>query len=258
MGMRTVAIANQKGGVGKTTLTVNVGAALAESGKRVLLVDLDEQANCTSAVELEDPLTAGSRSIVDLLFDPGIQPADVIRATKHSNLDIIPAVKATMKGANDRLVSTPGGEHIIHLALTMLEGYDYVLLDCPPALNRLTLNALTAAGEVIVPVKPDRWSLEGLHELTSNMTLVQTRLNPALRTPPGIVCTFFEPNTTLSREVLDILQDTFPDQLYDTCIKKAAKIAQSSTEGRPIVAYASSSESAHSFRNLASEIAAQQ
>ena len=249
---RIIAIANRKGGTGKTTVAINLGAALAEQGKRVLLIDLDEQANCTSGVGIDEPTHGHFRTVADLLLTPETDPAEIIQATSFPNLSIIPSSNA-LRGVNEKLAEIVGAELLLKEAIAKIHGYDFILLDCPPAVNRLTTNALVAAQEVLVPIQTGKWALDGTKELFRTMQGVRARLNPPLDVV-GVVLTFYDPRTSLSREILRLLEEQFQERLFQTHIRTATKIGESTLAHVPVLAYASRSEAAQGFRSLASEL----
>lgn len=249
---KIIAIANQKGGVGKTSLAINAAASLADHGKRVLLVDIDPQSNCTTGVGVE-PDAAGT---TEILLHEGPQghanPASLIRETKIQNLHLIPS-SLKLSRAEIHLSQRIGGDRTLAKALAQIDGYDFILIDCPPSLGRLTLNALTAATHVLIPIQLQKWALEGAQELEETMQLVHENLNPDLRLL-GIVGTFYNTQTVLSRELLDALKDRYGSNLFETLIKTSTKMGESAAAELPITRYDPASESAESYRSLTLEI----
>jgi len=247
-----IAVANQKGGVGKTTLAINVAAALAEKGQRILLVDLDPQFNATSGVGADSIAEDGGLTVYDLLLNPGTDPVNAIRRTSIPNLDIIPS-SIDLAGAELTLPQMIGAEKLLDEALAKINGYQRIFIDCPPSLGRLTLNALTAATQVLIPIQIGKWAITGTAQLCETIDLVRQRLNPRL-TILGVVCTFYDVRTTLSREILAKISENFPSLLFGTLIKTASKVGEAAVADTPIVLYARSSEAAQNYRALADEI----
>jgi chromosome partitioning protein len=249
---RIIAIANQKGGVGKTSLAINVGSTLTEHGKRVLLVDADPQANCTRGVGVR-PDESG---ITEILLFEGHQghpnPASLIRETKFPNLHVLPSALRLAR-AELHLSQKIGGEKVLAKALAYINSYDFILIDCPPALGRLTLNALTAATHVLIPIQLQSWAFEGAQELEETMQLVHDNLNPDLQLL-GVVGTFYNAQTVLSREVLALVKDRYGNQVFATLVKNSTKLGESAAAGLPINHYEPTSDSAQSYRNLTAEI----
>ncbi len=246
---------NQKGGVGKTTAAVNLGAALAERGLSVLLVDMDPQANLT--VHLGFDSNRLEKSVYDILVS-GADADEVARPTSYRGLTIIPA-NIDLSGAEIELVSAVGRETVLRDALDAYfrkkgpESFDFVLVDCPPSLGLLSLNALAAVKEVFIPLQTEFFALNGMAKLTGVVKLVQKRLNPDLAIT-GIIPSLFDKRTNLSREVMDDIAKYFGDIVFATRIRRNIKLAEAPGFGRHVLDYAPDSIGAEDFRLLASEI----
>jgi chromosome partitioning protein len=255
--MRRIALMNQKGGVGKTTTCVNLGAALARRGLRVLLVDMDSQANLT--VHLDIRPDALEKSVYDLLTARATL-AELIRPTSTLGMDVAPA-SLDLAGAEMELVSTVGREQILREALDRLEAgeggaaepYDFLLVDCPPSLGLLAVNALTAVREVIVPLQAEFFALQGMARLREVVGLVEKRLNPGLAVL-GILPSMVDSRTTLSREVLAEIRGFFGAAVFGTAIRRNVKLAEASSHGRTVFEYAPDSNGAADYAALAEEV----
>jgi len=247
------ALANQKGGVGKTTTAVNLGAYLADLGQRVLIVDTDPQANATSSLGIEK--RAVEHSTYDLLIEDA-PLRRVAAVTSLVRLDIAPASPA-LAGATVELVSLPQREYRLRQALTNIdESYDYILIDCPPSLGLLTINALTAAlNGVIIPVQCEYLALEGLSQLGRTIKLVRRGLNAKLELR-GMVMTMFDARTTLSRQVVDEVHRHFPGRVFETVIPRSVRLSEAPSYGEPILSYAPKSAGAEAYAELAREMLA--
>jgi chromosome partitioning protein len=248
---RIYAIANQKGGVGKTTTAVNLGAYLAAAGQRVLLVDVDPQANATSTLGVDRQSL--SLSTYEVLLDGA--PADrAILLTKQVHLDLLPSSPA-LAGAEVELVGLADREHRLWTALeTTVERYDYVFMDCPPSLGLLTVNALTAAREgVVIPVQCEYLALEGLGHLLKTIYLVRDRLNPRL-TIAGVVLTMYDGRTNLSKQVVEEVRRYFPAYVFKTIIPRTVRLSEAPSYGETILSYAPGSVGAISYQALAQEL----
>ncbi len=244
-----VAVANQKGGVGKTTTAINLGAGLAFQGERVLLVDLDPQGNATSGLGVDR--SAIKQSTYDLLVDD-VAAEDVIEASSVRDLFLVPAT-IDLAGAEIELVSMFSREHRLENALkTVVDDYDFVLIDSPPSLGLLTINGLTAADEVLIPIQCEYYALEGVGQLIRNIQLVQTSLNPQLDVE-GVVLTMYDGRTTLSKQVTREVRDHFGKTAYKTVIPRTVRLSEAPSHGEPIEAYDRMNRGAIAYRELASE-----
>lgn len=252
-GPRVVAIVNQKGGVGKSTTAVNLGAALAILGKRVLLLDIDPQGNTTSGLgvdkrQLEDDMYAV------LLADLPVRSAIV--ETGVPNLDLVPAT-INLAGAEIELVSTLSRETCLRRAIAGIVGdYDFVFIDCPPSLGLLTLNALTAANEVLIPVQAEYYALEGLSQLTRVVERVRDALNSDLKIA-GVLVTMFDARTRLATEVLDEVNAHFEEQVFKTQIPRNIRLSEAPSFGKPVVLFDVKSRGAQAYFALAREVLAE-
>ena len=253
-GVRIIAIANQKGGVGKSTTAVSLGAALAEFGHRVLVVDLDPQGNASTGLGIRHE--ARDVTVYDVLADEAPIEGAVVR-TPIDNLFAIPST-IDLAGAEIELVSQFSRELRLRKAIEPLRtdgAYEYVFLDCPPSLGLLTVNALAAAEELIVPIQCEYYALEGLGQLLRNVRLVQQNVNMSLRLT-GIVMTMFDPRTKLSEQVVAEVRRYFGDRVYRTIIPRTVRLSEAPGFGQPITVYDPSSKGAQSYRDLAMEVAA--
>jgi chromosome partitioning protein len=249
---RIIAIANQKGGVGKSTTAVSLGAALAHIGYRVLVVDLDPQGNASTGMGIRHE--AREYTVYDVIVAEA-PVTDAVVATPVERLFAIPST-IDLAGAEIELVSQFSREARLKKALAPIrEGaYDFVLLDCPPSLGLLTINALTAAEELIVPIQCEYYALEGLGQLLRNVSLVQQNINPELRLT-GIVMTMFDPRTKLSEQVVAEVKKFFGDLVYDVIIPRTVRLSEAPGFGQPITVYDPKSKGAESYRELAREVA---
>ena len=250
---RIVAIANQKGGVGKSTTAVSLGAALAELGYRILVVDLDPQGNASTGMGIRHE--ARGVTVYDVvLSEAPVESAIVQTSVKH--LDAVPST-IDLAGAEIELVSQFSRETRLKKALAPVgEGrYDFIFLDCPPSLGLLTINALTAAEELIVPIQCEYYALEGLGQLLRNVNLVQQNINPELRLT-GIVMTMFDPRTKLSEQVVEEVRRFFGEVVYDVVIPRTVRLSEAPGFGQPITVYDPRSKGAECYRELAHEVAA--
>jgi len=248
---RIIALCNQKGGVGKTTTTINTAAALAEYGRKVLLVDFDPQGALSRGLGV---VNEDVKTIYDLMLDRKLKAEDVIVHTEVPGLDLIPA-NIQLSAAEIQLVAEPGRERILAGVLRPVLGdYDVIMIDCQPSLGLLTVNALTAAHGVMIPVACDYFALRGLELLIQNtVELVQERLNENLKID-GILATMFDPRTLHSREMLNKLNEDYGDKVFRSVIKLTVKFKDSSAQGRPVTQYAPTSEAAELYRAVAREM----
>ena len=243
-------LVNQKGGVGKTTTAVNIAAYLAASGKRVLLVDLDSQANATSCLGIDKQTVDGGTYTV--LID---ETANLQENTLHSprlKITLLPGSPA-LAGAEIELVDLPGRENRLRDALVRTQKYDYILIDCPPSLGLLTLNGLVAAQAIIIPVQCEYLALEGLGQLMDTIERVRRTLNPNLSIR-GLLMTMLEARANLGRQVIDEVRRYFPDQVFETIVPRNIRLAEAPSHGLPILAYDPRSTGAHAYLSVAREI----
>jgi len=247
-----IAVANQKGGVGKTTCTINLGGALASLGHRVLCLDLDPQANLTVGLGID--LNTVDKNIAHVLIDPDTKLTSIIRPTKTKNLDVAPAT-LELSSAEVELFNAIGREMALRdkLSQDVVQRYSYVLIDCPPTLGLLTLNALVAANGVIIPVQTQYYALKGVAALLKIIKTVQARLNPKLKVL-GLLPTFYDSRTILGRDMLDSLKEIGNHQVFDTVIRQSVKVGEAPTAGVPITEYDKRSDAAKAYVDLAREV----
>jgi chromosome partitioning protein len=243
---KVYAFANQKGGVGKTTTAINLAACLAEAGERALVVDLDPQANATSGLGM----SANGTSSYDLL--DGAPLGELAKPTQFPNLFLVPA-RPELAGAAVELSQRDDGEHYLADALHQAEGFDFVLLDCPPSLGPLTVNALAAADRVIVPVQTEYYALEGLAQLVQSINLIKTRLNPRLSIA-GVLLTMADGRTRLSGEVEAEVRKHFGALVFTSVIPRSVRVAEAPSHGLPVTHYDRRSRGAEAYWKVAMEL----
>ena len=247
---RTIAVANQKGGVGKSTTAINLSACLAEQGKKVLTIDMDPQGNTTSGLGVD------KNEVEDTLYELLVGQSDVEKTIVKDvveNVDLIPS-NVNLSGAEIELVGIDNKEYILkEITDKIKNNYDYIIIDCPPSLNMLTINALTAATSVLVPIQCEYYALEGLSQILQTVEMVKKRLNPDLELE-GVVFTMYDARTNLSLEVVENVKKHLNETIYKTIIPRNVRLAEAPSHGMPINLYDSRSSGAESYRMLASEV----
>lgn len=247
---RIIAVANQKGGVGKSTTAINLSACLAEKGKKVLTIDIDPQGNTTSGLGVD------KNSVENTLYELLLSEADVrdtIVKDVVQNVDLIPS-NVNLSGAEIELIGIENKEYILKEITDKVRGeYDYIIMDCPPSLSMLTINALTAATSVLVPIQCEYYALEGLSQLIHTIELVKDRLNNKLEIE-GVVFTMYDARTNLSLQVVENVKDNLKQNIYKTIIPRNVRLAEAPSYGQPITIYDSRSAGAESYRLLAEEV----
>ena len=245
---KIIAVSNQKGGVGKTTTSVNLAACVADAGKRVLLIDIDPQGNASSGLgqQAEEGLSVYEVIIGELAAEKAIVNTD------FGSLDVLPS-SIELAGAEIELVAMPGREMLLRDALAPIkERYDYIFIDCPPSLSLLTLNAMTAADSVLIPIQCEYYALEGVGQLMNTLQLVRKRLNPELAIE-GVVLTMLDGRTNLGLQVVQEVKKYFKGRVYGSIIPRNVRLSEAPSHGKPIHVYDSRSTGANAYRELAAE-----
>lgn len=247
---RVIAIANQKGGVGKSTTTINLGSCLAEMDKKVLMIDIDPQGNTTSGVGVEK--NKSKNTLYELMLGKKTIH-ECILSDIQQNLALIPS-NMNLAGAEIELIGVDNKEYILKNAVEEVKNdFDFIIMDCPPSLSMLTINAMSAADSVIVPIQCEYYALEGLSQLVHTIQLVQDRLNPRLEIE-GVVFTMYDARTNLSLEVVENVKDNLKQNIYKTIIPRNVRLAEAPSHGMPINLYDKKSAGAESYRRLAEEV----
>ena len=247
---RIIAVANQKGGVGKTTTAINLAACLAEAGKKVLTIDLDPQGNMTSGLGVDK--NEVENTVYELMLDE-CSIKESMTDTVVDGMKVIPS-NVNLAGAEIELLGIPEKEYILKNAVDYIkEDYDFIVIDCPPSLSMLTVNALSAADTVLVPIQCEYYALEGLTQLLHTINLVKSRLNPDLEME-GVVFTMYDARTNLSLQVVENVKDNLQERVYKTIIPRNIRLAEAPSHGLPINIYDTKSSGAESYRLLAQEV----
>lgn len=247
---RIIAISNQKGGVGKTTTSINLSACIAEKGKRVLVIDMDPQGNTSSGLGLDKNIV--ENSVYELILER-CSVEEVLHKNVIENIDLIPS-SPDLVGAEIELIGSDDREFKLKNSInTISDNYDYVIIDCPPSLSTLTVNAMTTADTVLVPIQCEYYALEGLSQLIHTVELVKDRLNPKLEIE-GVVFTMYDARTNLSLQVVENVKDNLKQNVYKSIIPRNVRLAEAPSHGLPISLYDSKSAGAEAYRDLADEV----
>ncbi len=247
---RIIAIANQKGGVGKTTTAINLSSCLAEAGERVLTIDLDPQGNATSGLGLEKGEL--EETVYEMMLGD-CELEECLQSEVQENLDVLPS-DSNLSGAEIELLDVERKEYVLKQHLEKVKDqYDFILIDCPPSLSLLTINALVAADTVLVPIQCEYYALEGLSQVLRTVGLVRKKMNPSLELE-GVVFTMYDARTNLSLEVVENVKNNLNEKIYKTIIPRNVRLAEAPSHGMPINLYDSKSTGAESYRLLAAEV----